>query len=378
MKITIVSGFFLPVPTVAGGAMEKIWHRLAREFAAAGHEVTYFSRRWPGFANEERLDGFRMFRLPGFTHTRSLPRNLLLDLIWGTRVFRRLPPADIVVLNTVALPVWLPRLKPAAGRVVTVLGRMPKGQCRLYGGVHRVVATSEAVRAQVRRENPRLEARTRVVPNPIDWSLHQRDRRAASPLTIGYVGRINPEKGLELLLGAAARLARRTDLPDWRLRLVGPQTVAEGGGGADYVAGLRALAADAGERITFSAPIYDPAKLADVYASFDVFCYPSLAAKGEGLSVAPIEAMAAGAVPVVSALDCYDDVIRHGANGLVFDHRADDCVEQLADGLAGLLADAGRRRRLADQARQDARAFDYGVVARWFLDDFATLAAGRR
>lgn len=377
MKISIVSGFFLPVPTVAGGAMEKIWHRLAREFAAAGHEVTYLSRRWPGFADEEDMEGFHMIRLPGFTHTRSLPRNLVLDFIWGTRVHRRLPPADIVVLNTVALPVWLPRLKPAAGRVVAVLGRMPKGQCRLYGAVHRVVATSEAVRAQVRRENPRLETRTRVVPNPIDWALHQRDRRRASPLTIGYVGRINPEKGLELLLAAAARLALRPGLPDWRLHLVGPQTVAEGGGGEAYVAGLRALAAGAGDRVTFSPPIYAPPELADVYASFDVFCYPSLAAKGEGLSVAPIEAMAAGAVPVVSALDCYDDVIRPGANGLVFDHQADDRVEQLADGLAGLLADGERRRRLAAQARQDARAFDYGVVATSFLEDFAALVADR-
>ncbi len=377
MKITIVSGFFLPVPTVAGGAMEKIWHRMAREFAAAGHEVTYCSRRWPGFADEEDMEGFHMIRLPGFTHTRSLPRNLLLDFIWGTRVYRRLPPADIVVLNTVILPAWLPRLKPAAGRVVAVLGRMPKGQCRFYGGVTRVVATSEAVRAQVRRENPRLDERTRVVPNPIDWDLHQRDRRQSSPLTIGYVGRINPEKGLELLLGAAALLARRADLPDWRLRLVGPQTVAEGGGGEAYVAILRALAADAGDRITFSPPIYDPAVLADAYASFDVFCYPSLAAKGEGLSVAPIEAMAAGAVPVVSALECYDDVIRSGTNGLVFDHRAANRVEQLADALAGLLTDGERRRRLAVQARQDARAFDYGVVARSFLDDFAALTAGR-
>ena len=36
MRITIVTGFFLPVPPVRGGSTEKIWHRLAREFAAAG------------------------------------------------------------------------------------------------------------------------------------------------------------------------------------------------------------------------------------------------------------------------------------------------------------------------------------------------------
>ena len=48
MKINIATGFFLPVPPAAGGATEKIWHRLAQVFAAAGHEVTFISRTWPG------------------------------------------------------------------------------------------------------------------------------------------------------------------------------------------------------------------------------------------------------------------------------------------------------------------------------------------
>ena len=51
MKITIVTGFLLPIPPVRGGAMEKTWFRLAREFVAAGHEVTFISRRWPGWPN---------------------------------------------------------------------------------------------------------------------------------------------------------------------------------------------------------------------------------------------------------------------------------------------------------------------------------------
>lgn len=376
MKITIVGGFFLPVPTVAGGAMEKIWFRLAREFAAAGHEVTYFSRTWPGFPNEEQIDGMRMVRIKGYTHTRRLPLNLLLDFLWGWRIFRQLPPGDIVVCNTVALPVYLPRFKPAAGRVVAVLGRMPKGQCRFYGGVHRVVATSEAVRAQVMYENPKLGPRTLVIPNPLDWKLHQHDGRKQSPLTIGYVGRMNPEKGIEILLQAAAVLAERPGLPAWRLRLVGPQTIAEGGGGEEYVAGLRELAARSGAEVTLEAPVYDAAALAQVYSSFDIFCYPSLAAKGEGLSVAPLEAMAAGAVPVVSALACYDDVIRSGQNGMIFDHRAADRVGRLADVFASLLLDSGLRQRLAAQARIDAQAFDYGAVAAAFLADFARLCTG--
>ncbi len=376
MRITVVSGFFLPVPPVAGGAMEKIWFRLAREFAAAGHDVTYFSRAWPGFSQSETIDGVRMIRLPGFSHTRKLWLNLLLDLAWGLRVARRLPAGDIVACNTVSLPAFLGFLRPGAGRAVAVLGRMPKGHGHFYGRVDRLIATSEAVRDRVIIENPRLGPRTRVFPNPIDWKLHFAALRKApppAPVTIGYVGRFHPEKGLEMLIEAAALLTRRTGLPPWRLRLIGPQEVAQGGAGPAFVGSLRALAAREGAPVSIEPPVYDIPTLAGIYGSLDIFCYPSLAEKGEGLSVAPIEAMAAGAVPVVSALDCYHDVIRDGENGLVFDHRAADRAVLLADRLASLIVDPGRRAAMAAAAVEDSRRFDYAVVAKEILADFEGL-----
>src|SRR5665213_2271613 len=127
MKIAIVSSFFLPVPPVRGGAMEKIWFRLGREFAARGHEVTLVSRTWPGFPEREMIDGIRILRVRGFNHTRRTWRNLALDCIWGLRVARRLPPGDIVACNTVTLPAHLFLTRPSAGRVVVVLSRMSKG-----------------------------------------------------------------------------------------------------------------------------------------------------------------------------------------------------------------------------------------------------------
>lgn len=373
MRISIVSSFFLPVPPVAGGAMEKIWFRLARVFAARGHEVTHVSRRWPAFPDQETIEGVRMLRVRGYSHTRSLPVNLTLDFLWARRVARALPVGDIVVCNTVSLPAYLSRIHHRAGRIVAVLGRMPKGHARLYGRVDRIVATSQAVRAKALLENPRLAGRTRVFPNPIDWTLHQQPRLDAPALTIGYVGRMNPEKGLELLLQAAVRLAGQSALPAWRLRLIGPQSVAEGGGGESYIESLRRLAANIAARVSIEPPIYDAAQLAREYAQMAIFCYPSLAEKGEGLSVAPLEAMAAGAVPVVSNLDCHADVIRPGENGFTFDHRSADRVEQLAGRLAELLADGRRREQCAACARQDARRFDYSAVADALLDDFAEL-----
>ena len=115
MRITIITGFFLPVPAVQGGSTEKIWHRLALEFAATGHEVTFISRTWPGFPREESVAGVRHIRLRGADLSRLLPLNLLHDFAWGIRVARRLLTGDVVICNTITLPVWLRRLKPSAG-----------------------------------------------------------------------------------------------------------------------------------------------------------------------------------------------------------------------------------------------------------------------
>ncbi len=372
-------GFFLPVPPAAGGATEKIWFRLAREFASAGHAVTLLSRTWPGFPEAETLDGVRMVRIRGFNHTRWLAWNLWRDARWGWRLRQHLPPADVVVCNTVSLPIWLHARRTDAGRVAVVLGRMPKGQTRWYGRVDRLLATSEAVAAKARRENPRLAGRIRVFPNPVDWQLHAAAASAASDsdvLTVGFVGRVHPEKGLELLLTAATRLAKTGGLPAWRLVLAGPVLVSQGGGGEAYRDGLVGRYGPAlGDRLSILGPEYDAAKLAALYGAIDIFCYPSLAERGEGLSIAPIEAMAAAAVPVVSQLDCYRDLIRPGENGLVFDQRSPDAAAALAAALGQLLSDGNHRAALAIRAQQDARAYDYGRCANSLLDDFARLTS---
>lgn len=379
MRITIVMGFFLPVPALQGGATEKIWPHLARLLAEAGHEVTIVSRRWPGLADRESAGRLHHLRLPGIRHTRWLPLNLLLDFLWGLQVLVRAPRADVIVCNTVSLPVYARWLRPAAGRVAVVLGRMPKGQNRLYGATDLILATSTAVAAKARAENPRLGERIFTLPNSIDWLLHQAAGAARIPdqgLTIGYVGRIHPEKGLECLLEAAAELARQDDLPTWRLVLVGPVAVAQGGGGEAYRDGLRdRFGTTLGDRLEFLAPVYDAAALARIYGGLDVFCYPSTAAQGEGLSVAPIEAMAAGAVPVVSRLDCYHDLIVPDVNGLQFDQTSAHAPPELARLLASLLRDPQRRRRLAQAAQETARHHDFSAAIPPLLARFERLLA---
>lgn len=385
MRITIVNGFFLPVPPLSGGSTEKTWFQLGREFAARGHRVVSFSRTWRGLPDRETIDGVEHIRLPGQDHQSQLWKNLLRDFAWSWRVFRQLPPADIVVCNAVALPMWLGRWKPAAGRVVVMCGRMPKGQYRRYRALARVLAPSGLVRARVAAENPALAPAIRVTGYPINHALLATPQaeplflpKRSSPdeVTLGFVGRINQEKGLLLLAEALKLLAARPGLPPWRVVLCGPADVARGGSGADFRNRLlhRLGQALSPTRFHLLDPQFNDRVLAGIYQRLDVFCYPSLAAEGETFGVAVVEAMAAGAVPVVSDLACFRDFIRHGENGFVFDHAAPDAPTRLADALEPAVRDAARRRALAATAQADARRYDFPVFAESLLADFATLA----
>lgn len=379
MRLTLVMGFFLPVPAVTGGAMEKIWGCLGERFAARGHDVTLVSRTWPGFADRETHGRLTYLRIPGQDHTRSLPRNLWRDLRWGRRVARALPPSDLVVCNTVSLPLLIAGKRPDLGRVAAVLGRMPKGQVRFYGKVDLILATSQAVADKAIAENPDAADRVSVIRQSIDWhGLKQNARQSfqpGSPLTIGYVGRIHPEKGLEHLLDAVVGLqAHSALLPPWKLLLMGPVAITEGGGGPGYLASLKSRYAGLlGDRLEFRPPSYDPAELGRLYGTLDLFCYPSVAARGEGLSVAPLEAMAAGAVPILSRLDCYRDVLVPGHNGFQFDHTASDSRQQLEDCLFRLMIAPELRAQMAKNAQESVLRYDFEATVDDLLSHFARL-----
>ncbi len=377
MRICIINGFFLPVPPVSGGATEKSWYQLARQFAARGHDVTFVSRQWPGFADDETVDGIRHVRRRGFDHRRKLWRNLLLDFIWSWRVFFALPNADIVVVHAVTLPAWLGWLKPRAGRVVIMTGRMPKGQYRRYRHIARVLAPSSFVRDKVIAENPSLAHVTRVTGYPIDCQLMNRrdDSPKTEEIVIGFIGRLHEEKGLRLFAEAVKILSADPGLPAWRVLLCGPSDVSRGGSGQAFRDQIAEIITSAitRDRLTLLEPQFDTAALARIYQGIRIFCYPSLAEQGETFGVAVAEAMAAGAVPVVSHLACFTDFVHHEKNGLVFDHRASSAAAELAAAFARLLRDRALLNALASSAVRDAQAYDYPRYATALLDDFYSL-----
>ncbi len=164
---------------------------------------------------------------------------------------------------------------------------------------------------------------------------------AAQPVfTIGYIGRLVPEKGIDLLLRAAAQLAA-----PWRLRIIG------GGPERPY---LQALAGQLGiaAQVEF-VPQRPSTEMPMLYHTLDVLALPSLTRANwkEQFGRVLVEAMASGVAVVGSDSGAIPDVI--GTAGLIVPE-GDSAA--LAGALGRLQQDAGLRAALAQQGHARALA----------------------
>ena len=366
MRITIVQGAFLPVPPTLGGAVEKIWFALGKEFVRRGHQVTHVSRQHETLKREEFVDGVSHIRVPGFDTPRSLVRLKWRDLVYSRRVLKVLPEADVLVTNTFWLPVLAPEAK--RGKLYVHVARYPKGQMKLYGKAARLQTVSRAVGTAICDEEPKLAPRVKVIPYFVDSPMAQ-GREKIRGKNILYVGRIHPEKGIHLLIEAFYRLLA-AGFQEWNLSVVGPWEVRHGGGGEKYFHDLRMASQKLGNSVRWVGPVFDADALNAYYSQSSLFVYPSLAERGETFGLAPLEAMAAGCPPVVSSLACFQDFVKADFNGWIFDHRSADRAASLASVLKRLVNETDTLKKASEYASRTAQGYTLAKVAGQFLTDF--------
>ncbi len=369
MRITIVQGAFLPVPPLLGGAVEKVWFALGKEFARQGHVVTHVSRAFKGLPAQETIEGVNHRRISGFTSPATTAQRLLLDFKYALRARSQLPPADILITNSF----WLPALefRRSRGLRYVHVARYPKGQLKLYRRAILQTVT-RAIQDAILAEIPRAAGRVRVIPYPL--SEHYLRPELGEPThTLLYTGRVHPEKGVHLLVKAFAHLSP-ADRAGWKLQIVGPAETACGGGGEAYLGELHAAAVSISGSVEFTGRIFDEKQLIEHYNSANIFIYPSLAERGETFGLAVLETMAAGCAPLVSNLACFRDFIRPEVNGQIFDHRSGDPVGALTAALAAMMRDRESTNRIRHSAWLTARDYTLPKIASLFLNDFAQLS----
>lgn len=367
MKITIVQGAFFPIPPVLGGAVEKMWYGLAKEFVNKGHEVSYISKSYKGFLNIESEGGINHTRVKGYKTPSSGIVLKILDLFYTLKAVRKISnDTDIIISNTFWLPILL-SLKQQKKCMIDV-ARMPKGQMKFYTNSGRLRANSSPVAKAIKEEiNIKYFDKVVMIPNTLPFKNTNTIDFSKKDKIILYTGRIHPEKGLDILIKSFASLEPN----DWQLLIVGPYSTETGGGGDLYLYELKQLAKNS--TVVFLEPIFDIDKLSDVYSKASVFVYPSVAEQGETFGVSPLEAMSWGCATIVSDLECFKDFLIHNKNGLCFDHRSEKKVEILNQYLKDLINNSKLRMELATSGMTVNETHSTERLATEFLNEFESM-----
>lgn len=363
LKIAIVQGAFLPIPPLKGGAVEKMYYSLSQEFKKQGHEVIHISKCYDSFPTYEIVNGIEYIRIKGYETPKSGIILKFLDLLYSLRVKKVLiNEYDAIITNTFWLPIILP--KKIKFLCVVDVQRMPKGQMKFYLGASRLRANSNVVSDAIKSEIPlKCNDKVIMIPNPLPFKIDKKINLLDKKKNILYVGRIHPEKGIDILIRAYKTLRS-----NFKLQIVGPWKISDGGGGREYFDKLKELTIDTD--IEFVGSVFDINLLSQYYHGASIFVYPSVAEKGETFGLAPLEAMAWGCVPVVSDLLCFKDFIKEKDNGLVFNHRAIDAVTQLASCLQLLENNDDLRNNLAINAMNVNSSHSVSTIAEEFIKEF--------
>lgn len=196
----------------------------------------------------------------------------------------------------------------------------------------RIIAVSTSVAEYATRVEGVSPSKLSVILNRIDVDRFAKIPAPLlrTPLRLLSIGRLERQKGFDLLLSACA-LVRS----DWRLTIVGAGTA---------LSRLQAQAAALGieDRVQFYGTTDD---IPAVFSSHDVFVMTS---RWEGLGLVIMEAMAAGRPVIASRVGGIAEIVIDGETGTLV-----DCsdVNELAAAIEFACEDHAHLRRHADAAR---------------------------
>ncbi len=284
----------------------------------------------------------------GLIHAHS-PRGLLQAAVAG-----RL--AGIPVVSTVHLPVqFLIRGHGAAARVKVWVYRLLDRLLVRRLVTRTIFVSSSVCRDEVARGLVREES-ARIIPNGVELARFRGlSHRGEVRRTLGipeaavvacFVGRLEAQKGVDTLVEALAALP----VEELGLYLL---VVGDGAMKGDLEALVRARAL--AERVRFLSFRSDVER---ILGASDIFVLPS---RFEAMSIALVEAIAAGLPSVVTDVGDNAAVVQRGTLGLVV---APGDARELASAMDALARDTDKRRTMAARAREAAAGYSVEATTR--------------
>jgi glycosyltransferase involved in cell wall biosynthesis len=380
----------------AGGGLSELVPMQAREAARAGHDVVVATvapsdEPLAAAAANAQAAGVRVVRF-----ALSRPHRL----VFSAALWRGLRPlvvrADVVhVHSNWTFPVWWacrqaralrrPLVLSPQGCLDPVRRRRGAWKKRLAGLLDRFYlrratllhATCEdearGIRAYV---GGRRAPTVAVVPNGVDpdafagpadrAALGVRWPACAGRRTTLFLSRIDPIKGLDLLVPAWSRVAG--SFADWHLVIAGPDA-------SGYEAVVRKMVEQAGlsSRVTFGGPLYGPEK-ARILRAADLLILPT---HHDNFAIVVAEALASGVPAIVTRNAPWADLLgaaAHGRAGWWVEADVGPLAEAWREAMA--LSDDERHAMGANGRRLVAAKYTWAASVRNLTAHYARLAVG--
>jgi len=326
LKLALICTEKLPVPPVAGGAVQLYIDGIL-PYLSQKHDVTVYCVKHPDLPNEEYKDNVRYVRVPGKT-----------EMLYAARVTEKLDGNfDLVhVFNRPRVVLHLQKEFPGLKYSLSLHNEMFHQEKisledgnRCIESVEFINTVSRYIADGVAKRFPQAEKKLRVVYSGADTSIYkvrsspegQENRKKLMKLyglqedckVVLNVGRLSVKKGADVLLKAMKGLMET--YPNLALVIVGSKWYGTNEED-DYVKSVKRLAKSLSGPVIFTGFV-PPAGIPPYYNMGDVFVCTSQ--WNEPVARVHFEAMAAGLPIITSNRGGNPEVVKDGENGFVVD-----------------------------------------------------------
>lgn len=362
MKILVIN--WQDIKNPLGGGAEVHLHEIFSRIARLGHDVTLFCSSFPNAPSEETIDGIRVIRQGG-----RATFNFRVPFAYLTR-FRH-EQFDVVIDDLNKIPFFTPLYvgKPLVAIAHHLFDRSIFLEANFLVASYVYWMERLALRTYRRAKIPFMVVSPStqeeflkrgygvhslpIIYNCVDHTRYKTGGVKSPEPLIGYFGRLKKYKSVDHLLQAIPFVQK--SIPKLRVVIIG-----EG----DDRPRLEALSKELGldKCVKFTGFVSEDEKV-KLLQQMWVKVTPS-SKEGWGLTV--LEANACGTPVIASNVPGLRDAIKDNQTGLLYEYGN---VEELGRKILGVLKDSDLQTRLALNALQFSKQFDWDVVARTTVEE---------